>query len=133
MRAAVALALLAIAGCSAALASNSSAAAEAPLAQWLVGHWAEGEDCAVDFAVTYHEGGKLEASYRTGSWRVESGALIETITSHRTDDDPATPATDDVANLRVDPPETIRYAVERRGEDRAMLRSGNKSRTLRRC
>jgi hypothetical protein len=148
MRGAAALALLLVAGCSpAAPASNNAEAVianaalgtplsvgDAALSQWLIGHWAEGEDCALDFTVTYHEGGKLEASYRTGTWRIERGTLVETITSRRTDDDPATRTIyDDPATLSVDPPDTERYTIEKRSEDRAILRNGKKMQPIRRC
>jgi hypothetical protein len=97
--------------------------ADAPLGEWLVGHWAYEEDCATDFTVVYSADGKLDAHGDIGSWKVEGSEVTETITAR----------TGEAGTEPVDPPETVRYTVEKRGADRGLLRRGTQTQAIRRC
>lgn len=143
MKAAAGLAaLLALAGChaQAPLPANNAAesaaniaaepapvsakpSADAPLAQWLVGHWAYEDDCATDFSVLYSADGKLDAHGEIGSWKAEGDRVTETITERM----------GEAGTEPVDPPETIRYTVEKQGADRGLLRRGDRTQPIRRC
>ncbi|MES2443054.1 MAG: hypothetical protein V4574_09505 [Pseudomonadota bacterium] len=98
-------------------------AADAPLAQWLVGHWAYEDDCATDFTVVYSPDGKLDAHGDVGSWAVEGDQVTETITARM----------GEAGTEPVDPPETVRYKVEKQGADRGLLRRGTQTQAIRRC
>lgn len=101
----------------------AAVAADAPLAQWLVGHWAYDEDCATDFTVVYSADGKLDAHGDVGSWKAEGDKVTETVTERM----------GEAGTEPVDPPQTIVYTVERKGADRAVLRRGSASQAIRRC
>jgi len=90
---------------------------------YLVGHWAYGEDCATDFSVIYQADGKLDAHGEVGSWRLEGNRVTETITERM----------GEAGEERVDPPETVRYTLEKKDQDHAILRRGDKSQPIRRC
>lgn len=97
--------------------------ADAPVAQWLVGHWAYEDDCATDFTVVYSADGKLDAHGEVGSWKAEGNAVTETVTAHM----------GEAGTEPIDPPQVIRYTVEKQGADRGVLRRGNASQPIRRC
>jgi hypothetical protein len=98
-------------------------AADAPVAQWLVGHWAYEDDCATDFTVVYSADGKLDAHGEVGSWKAEGNQVTETVTAHM----------GEAGTEPIDPPQVIRYTVEKQGADRGVLRRGNASQPIRRC
>ena len=98
-------------------------AADAPLAAYLVGHWAYGEDCATDFTVLYQADGKLDAHGEVGSWAIAGDQVTETITERM----------GEAGEERVDPPEVVRYTVEKRDQDHATLRRNGKTQAIRRC
>ena len=102
--------------------ANTAAAADS-LQQWLAGHWAYGDDCATDFSVVYQADGKLDAHGEVGSWAIAGNQVTETITERL----------GEAGEERVDPPETVRYTVERKDRDHAILRRGDRTQPIRRC
>lgn len=102
---------------------SAPVSADAPLAEWLVGHWAYEEDCATDFTVVYSADGKLDAHGNVGKWKAEGDQVTETITERM----------GEAGTEPVDPPETVRYTVEKQGADRGMLRRGSATQAIRRC
>lgn len=96
------------------------------LAEWLVGHWSFGEDCANDFAVQYNADGTVDNSGEAGTWKLEGGKITETITEKF--------EMGDEAPEKIDPPKVRSFPVERVDHNHGVITSpfnGNKVPILR--
>ncbi|MBO9712404.1 hypothetical protein [Sphingomonas sp.] len=136
----VGILILALAGCGGAPEGNSAIPKvetptpspipplDAPLSTWLVDHWAYGDDCASDFGVTYGADGKVEANGDFGSWQAAGNEVTETITQRMSQE-----GEEGEDSETLDPPDVIRYTVERVDGEHALLRRGDKSQPIRRC
>jgi hypothetical protein len=128
----------ALASCSAdapaaaANASGESAApapqapgAAAPMAQWITGTWSFDSSCTTDFVIRYEADGKLDNAGEVGSWKLDGDQLVETLTE-RFENGGAAP-------MKLDPPVTRRYSVQRIDDGRGMIRFEGRDVPIQRC
>lgn len=96
------------------------------MAEWLVGHWAFGDDCASDFTVQYNADGTVDNSGEMGTWKLDNDKITETITEKF--------EMGDEAPQKVEPAKVRSFPVERIDHNHGRITSpfnGNKVPILR--
>jgi hypothetical protein len=99
--------------------------ANAPTAQWITGTWSFDSSCITDLVIRYEADGKLDNAGEVGSWKLDGDQLVETLTE-RFENGGAAP-------VKLDPPVTRRYSLQRIDESRGMIRFEGRDVPIQRC
>ena len=97
----------------------------APTAQWITGTWSFDSNCTTDLVIRYDADGKLDNAGEVGSWKLDGDQLVETLTE-RFENGGAAP-------VKLDPPVTRRYSLQRLDESRGMIRFEGRDVPIQRC